>query len=1024
MKTLKRIIIPAILTVCVALSLFAAACAGGRLDTPRNVEINLDNYTLSWDRVEHARGYEVEARSDDTGESEYFTVASTKISCSLQTLAEGAYRVRVRATAGSSADYSNSDWSAWVAVNKDYYSGCSFTLINNNTEYEVSGWTKPGDGTTDIVIPKEYRGKPVVGIGEGAFKSKSALTSVVIEEDGGGGNLRYIGKNAFYACTKLESINIPESVTELGEGCFHSCRVLTGIKIPSGVKEIPNSAFLYCRGLADIDLGCAETIGSSAFYGCGKQPVTEGEALTEIYIPDTVKTIGDKAFADCSLLETVSIGCGVETISDYAFQLDSGLASVEFREDSDGKSALREIGEYAFASCTALESVTLPQGVETISDYAFNRDYELEYINIPETVKKIGNSAFLNTKLYTDQADEMFVYVGKNVPKNATGTNKLWIVKVNEDSADDDAKKSLAFSRFEENTAGIADYAFADVKSFNQIMIPSYIEYIGDYAFYESSFWSVVLEGSTVDNATRREPVYIGSYAFAKMKSLSNLLFCDKSDTGATRYPAVKEIGDHAFYNSSQVQDSFCISETLERVGGYAFSGTKIEADSDGVKYIGTDSSSTARWVVGNDSSKLAAKVTLDEKVRGVADYAFTQASTLQTVDNLYKATYVGEGAFYRCKLLEAVALSESITEIADYTFYGCASLTRIGDAETYYESLQSIGRSAFYECDALASLNLSWTKLEYIGKYAFFNCSHLREINFNTTDERLVEIDDCAFYKSGLSGITLPSTVERIGSKAFYKCTDLTNLTILDSSEHDMVIGDYAFYKAGYEAPEYDDDGNLLNPDRENLETLVIPGKVKEIGNYAFYKCKGVTSLTLREGVEKIDKGAFGELSITSLRIPSSVTEIGEYAFKGCSEVKSLIIPSTAMTIGDHAFYGMSGATFYTDAEDYLGEWSSRLNSSYRPMVWGCELGEDENGPYVYSVTVTEDTFANVVRLDPAEGEKTGYEKLCGAPVREGYEFAGWATTPGGGAVYTAEDMDRAPVGTTLYAVWVEVES
>ncbi|MCD8208722.1 MAG: leucine-rich repeat protein [Bacteroidales bacterium] len=1015
MKKLRYGLIPLILIICMAFSLFAVSCTSGKLATPQNVTINLDNYLLEWERVENARGYEIEAESTDTGEKEYFNVGSTKVSCSLQSLAEGDYVVRVKATAGSSADHSDSDWSVGVSVNKDYYSGCSFSLINNGTEYEVSGWTRPGDGTTSIVIPAVYRDKPVVGIGDSAFKNKSTLTAVEIEETEDGGNLRYIGKNAFYGCSKLKSIIIPESVTELGEGCFHSCRVLESIKIPSGVTEIPNSAFLYCRELSDIDLGCVETIGTSAFYGCGKQTTDDGRALTKIDIPDTVETVGNKAFADCSLLETVTIGCGVETISDYAFQLDSDLKNVEFRENDDGGTALREIGEYAFASCTSLESVKLPRGVETISDFAFNRDSELEYINIPDSVEKIGRSAFLNTKIYNEQADAMFVYVGQT-PPNGSDDENLWIVSVNEGNATDDAKKDLNTSYFDERTVGIADYAFSEVKNFQEIMIPDGVKYIGADAFYKSSFWSVVLEGSSQRAPAGREPVYIGDEAFKSMSSLNNLLFYDR---GSTRYPAVKSIGDEAFNGCSGISD-VVISESLEHVGKDAFYGTGVEADEYGVKYIGGGSYSFASlWVVGYDEDSILSQVELNANTDGVADYAFDGASTLQIVRNLDCASYVGEGAFYKCKLLQTAFLSDTITDIPDYTFYGCSTLNRIGDGETYYSNLRTIGRSAFYDCDALTSANFGASSLDYIGKYAFYGCSNLRTV---TLDEGLREIDDYAFYKAGISKIDFPSTLERIGSKAFYKCTDLTEIDFEDSSEHDMVIGDYAFYKAGYEAPQYDDAGNLTNPDRVNLTTLKIPGKAKEIGDYAFYKCCGVTSLTICEGVEKIGVGAFGSLSITSLRIPSTVVEIGNYAFKSCSDVVSLIVPSTVEIIGDHAFYGMSKATLYTDTNSYLGQWSMRMNSSYRPMVWGCELAEDENGLYVYSVTVTEDTFSNVVRLDPTEDETEGYEKLCGEPTREGYTFAGWATAEGGGPVYAAEGIDQVPVGTTVYAVWVTI--
>ncbi|MCD8206895.1 MAG: leucine-rich repeat domain-containing protein, partial [Bacteroidales bacterium] len=345
MKKVRFVFVPLII-ICLMLSVFAVACAYEKLDTPQNVSINLDNYYMYWSKVDHARGYQIEVKSDDGDETkhQYFDVGSSKVSYSLQVLEEGDYQVRIKATAGTSASYSDSNWSAWIGLNKDYYSGCSFSLVNNGTAYEVTGWTKPTDGTTDITIPDEYRDLPVIGIADSAFKSKTTLTSIVI-----GSNVQYIGKNAFYSCTKLLSVEIPESVTEIGEGAFHSCRSLTSVRIPSGVTELSSSAFLYCRALENIDLGSVESIGSSAFMGCNSGN------LTEIVIPDSVSSIGEKAFADCSGLTDVVIGSGVGEIPAYAFQNDKALKKVEFKADEDRGSALTAIDDYAFSGCTALE---------------------------------------------------------------------------------------------------------------------------------------------------------------------------------------------------------------------------------------------------------------------------------------------------------------------------------------------------------------------------------------------------------------------------------------------------------------------------------------------------------------------------------------------------------------------------------------------------------------------------------------------------------------------------------------------
>ncbi|MCD8206664.1 MAG: leucine-rich repeat protein [Bacteroidales bacterium] len=1011
-KRIRFLVIP-LLIVCIILSAFTFGCLTVRLETPANLDFNTVDFVLTWDKVDNARCYQVKVESTDGKINrvygEDFNIREESLSLIDELTEVNEYKISVRAVAYSqSKDYADSRWSDSLHVSlkaTDFdNSGCIYTAISNGTEYEVTGWSRPEGGTYDVVIPATYIGKPIVGIADSAFMSKR-VTSITVEGD----NLVYVGKNAFYSCSYLESVSLPDSVTSIGTGAFHSCKLMTEFTMPAGVTEIESSTFLYCRSLESFDFGNVTVIGDSAFYGCN-------QALKSVSIPDRVTSIGDKAFALCELLTDVEIGSGCETVGEYAFQNDRALKTVEFRTDENGESALTEIGAYAFTTCSSIESLTLPQGVETIDDYAFNGASSLEKINIPETVTKIGSYAFTGTKIVTDQCDKMLVYVGENLPSDADkDENRLWIVGVNEDNVIIPSgmdELDIGTGDFEENTIGIADRAFYAVTAFGtaQITFPENIQYIGYRSFYKSSFTNVMFTGSTYSVAALQKPVYIDSYAFAQMSSLNNVQFNDATAGGTGTYPAVKSIGDRAFYKSPNVSDGFRLSASLEHVGKEAFMGTKIVQESDtnyGIKYIGTASGSTARWIVGYAFDELddeAATVTevlfdgVDRTVtRGIADYAFQASILIGEVQGLEDVTYIGEAAFYQCESLETVRLSDSVKELPDYLFYGCRSLSSIGTSDSTFDSLESVGRSAFYNCTSLMQIPLNYSSLDYIGKYAFYGCSELRTIPLN---DKLREIDDYAFYKSGLSEIELPSSIERIGDKAFYKCTDLEEVVFDDSDEAKLEIGNYAFYKC------------------ESLESVTLSGNVKSVGNYAFYKCDSLSSLTMKYGVETIGEGAFSYAPITYLGIPGSVKEIGKYAFRGCAELKSVTIPSTVETIGDYAFYGISGATIYTDAESIKPYWSSRFNASNRPMVWGCELSEDET-PYVVSVKIISDvTLTDVVRLDGS-----GYTRLCTAPERDGYEFLGWATSPGGTVVYSAENIDEAPAGTVLYSVWKEVE-
>ena len=142
----------------------------------------------------------------------------------------------------------------------------------------------------------------------------------------------------------------------------------------------------------------------------------------------------------------------------------------------------------------------------------------------------------------------------------------------------------------------------------------------------------------------------------------------------------------------------------------------------------------------------------------------------------------------------------------------------------------------------------------------------------------------------SGLTSLTLPSSVTSIGDNAFSGCSGLTSLTLPSSVTW---IGWDAFTGCS------------------GLTSLTIPSSVTSIGNDAFTGCSGLTSLTIPSSVTSIGESAFyGCSGLISLTIPSGVTSIGKSAFEGCSGLTSLTIPSSVTSISDRAFDGCSGLT------------------------------------------------------------------------------------------------------------------
>ena len=176
--------------------------------------------------------------------------------------------------------------------------------------------------------------------------------------------------------------------TEIPDSTFYICRGLTNITIPDSVTSIGYRAFAHCRGLTHITIPDSVTsIGHSAFEDCSE--------LTSITLPDSVSSIGEWAFAVCSALTNITIPDGVTSISDYAFSSCRELTSITIPD------SVTSIGGSAFIDCRGLKNITLPDSVTSIGEWAFAGCSALTSITIPAGITRIAEYAFRNCELST-----------------------------------------------------------------------------------------------------------------------------------------------------------------------------------------------------------------------------------------------------------------------------------------------------------------------------------------------------------------------------------------------------------------------------------------------------------------------------------------------------------------------------------------------------------------------------------------------------------------------------------------------
>jgi hypothetical protein len=212
-------------------------------------------------------------------------------------------------------------------------------------------------------------------------KYKGNGGAVVIPAAINGRSVTSIGKEAFYYCTGLRSVTIPNSVTSIGNWAFSDCTGLTSVTIPDSATSIGDFAFRRCSGLTSVTIpDSVTTIGYEAFSGCA--------GLTSVTIPDSVTSIGRWAFYGCTGLRSVTIPDSVTSIGKWAFSDCTGLTSITIPD------SVTSIGEGTFSGCKSLTSVTIPNSVTSIGWAAFADCTSLASVTIPNSVTSIGEEAF------------------------------------------------------------------------------------------------------------------------------------------------------------------------------------------------------------------------------------------------------------------------------------------------------------------------------------------------------------------------------------------------------------------------------------------------------------------------------------------------------------------------------------------------------------------------------------------------------------------------------------------------------
>ena len=323
-----------------------------------------------------------------------------------------------------------------------------------------------------LTIPDTIDGKKVTWIGYQAFMNCNRLTSITIPN-----SITGIASEAFRDCSSLTNITIPDSVISIGELAFCFCESLTNITIPDSVISIGYNAFYYCRSLTSINVSNNSKNYSSidgVLFNKDKTQIisySAGKKETSYIIPDSVTSIADYAFDNCTRLTSITIPEGVTIIGSSAFDNCIRLTSIAI------PNGVTSIAYGAFNECRSLTNITIPDSVTYIGAIAFYGCSSLTSITIPDSVTSVDKYAFVDCIGLT----------GINVSDNNKNYSSIDGVLFNKDKTEIikyPAKKEGPNYDIPNSVTNIGTSAFYKCSSLTSITIPSGVTSIGNYTFF------------------------------------------------------------------------------------------------------------------------------------------------------------------------------------------------------------------------------------------------------------------------------------------------------------------------------------------------------------------------------------------------------------------------------------------------------------------------------------------------------------------------------------------------------------
>ena len=709
--------------------------------------------------------------------------------------------------------------------------GLAYVAVSGG--YAVSGIGKATG--TDIIIPSEHGGQPVVAVADNAFRYNKNIEYVTLSD-----TVKTVGEQAFYDCGALKRIwlgkieelgslslcsqgitrvELPDTLKKIGSAVFSSLK-MERIHIPASVESIGARAFSGCdiesitvdsanehyRSVDNCVIGpVTDNDGTRTvlLFGCKNSRIPNDGSFSEIYdaafagvvglnelvIPDGIEKLGSGVFAD-SDMRSLKIGKGLKHISYGVFQNCENLVRITVDPQNEtftaaGNCVIDKAKKAVVIGCKASVIPTDPEVVTAIAGNAFRECPVPEDFAIPANVTSIGGYAFARSGLKS-----------VTVRGNLTSAESAFA-----------SCTSLKNVTFEAGVTKIAKAMFANT-AVEHVTLPETVTEIGERAFMASALTEITIPGQVTvipsgafDTCTALTQVVIPNgvttleeYAFANCYNLVKV----------TLGTGVSKIGKYAFNNCHKLTELVNLSgleiqksttskpEVFGNIG-YALATTKFQrANLDcyfaGEIYTSTDYTSKLDFVDGfvfynNDGAwelyacGVVGDVTLPTSYKGM-NYD------------------VASGAFAYYTPASSVTIKSGVNELKAYSFFYNRDTERVD-----FSGIQNTGYYVFQQCSKLKSI--TFRNSVAVGAYTTVYCDAVEEINLHN----VTTIGQCAFvpgtsYSSGesdkLTVVTITGECDLLDGYAFCNYTARDAVVVL--SKDIKAIKCYSFYNCGFD--------------------------------------------------------------------------------------------------------------------------------------------------------------------------------------------------------------------------------